>query len=221
MKLGRLHEDGVLKKSSRRTAFGLYKKCYTQSESYEKEVKGRSSYSLARCYAEGIGVKANERRRIEWIGLSVDAGYVPAMFELANLHLSGAFDSANRKEGGRLMSKAAKAKYVPALFWFARYHLENDKPNEAVFDWLKEQARDGNVKARELMRSHDIPYWEISPESEESDDEEESVIIDMGIAGLGHDAEFDHDGLNEVFEVVVLEFDQLGVCAGVEGDCVV
>ena len=119
------------------------------------------------------------------------------------------------------MSKAAKAKYVPALFWFARYHLENDKPNEAVFDWLKEQARDGNVKARELMRSHDIPYWEISPESEESDDEEESVIIDMGIAGLGHDAEFDHDGLNEVFEVVVLEFDQLGVCAGVEGDCVV
>lgn len=183
--LGKMHEDGLLKKSNPKKAMSLYKNVFKTCSDGNKRERALSALAIARCFENGIGTSVSRKKQIQWLEHALEASAVEAAYALALIYLKEEKGTALWKRGIVLMGSAARDEYIPAVFWIAEYHLKSGRDNEStqlLVAWLIEKAREGNSKARALLRDYKIPYEAPKERVPSSEEDEEPVIMDMGIA---------------------------------------
>ncbi len=116
-----------------------------------------SAFHLGKIYRDGLLVKQNRMKALEWFEKSANGGYAPAMKEAAEILLNKS-GIKNRKKAGEYILNAAENGLVEAAVDLGR-SLSNYKYNYALSDevkifWLENAAAIGDSDAIYILATY-------------------------------------------------------------------
>lgn len=110
-------------------------------------------HNIGNCYAEGKGVKQNDKNALLYYQAGEEAGDPYASFTLATWHYKGRAElTADPEKAFQLQLKAAQMGHPPAMFNIGVALLTGDgtvKDREQAIQWLR-KASDANITEAKL-----------------------------------------------------------------------
>ena len=167
------YREGSFGESLKPRSFDLYKSL-AKSERGDRLFRAQVARSLALCYREGLGTRQSDEKWLEWLQIAADLKFALAEYELGLAYAEGRLGKTDESKAFELIKRASDKNLKEAHFWLSAYYLKTDASSDAALrgvEWLQDQARSGNAKAREILRSFQLDWRE--PGKEESPPAEE------------------------------------------------
>ena len=131
-------------------ARGNYEDAFAQWRTLAEQGDPRAQYKLAQMFADGVGVRKDDRAALHWYGQAADRGSVEARYELALMHSIGRSVHQDHSRAaywyGRLAEDGhATAQYLLAGMYEDGTGVEKDVPR--AVSWYRRAAEQGYVGA--------------------------------------------------------------------------
>ena len=174
--LARHYRIGSLGEENRSKAYKLYRKIANQYEP-SSNFFGKCAYEIAICYRDGIGVKMDKSKWIDWLEKAAATNNPLAAYDLGMASMEGNGLEKDEAKAFKLMLRASRLGLRKAHFWLSEYYFQNDPESDAAKEalgYLKSLANEGNMKARTLLRKFDYHWVEGKPAGDREDREKPS-----------------------------------------------
>jgi hypothetical protein len=117
--------------------------------------EAHAEYELALLYGNGAGVEQSNRDALAWLRKSAEHNSADAQYLLATILATGRYDTPrDDRAAAQWLRRAAQQGHSGAQLSLALALAEGrgvDKDASEAYGWMREAARRGNPKAKELV----------------------------------------------------------------------